>query len=51
MTKNISDRDGSESCQRVLNSEITSVKEGVLIVTISNVQKFTRIDFIPAAVD
>jgi hypothetical protein len=51
MTKNISDRDGSESCQRVLNSEITSVKEDVLTVTISNVQKFTRIDFIPPAVD
>ena len=51
ITKNISDQDGSESCQRVLNSEITSVKEGVLTVTISNVQKFTRIDFIPAAVD
>jgi hypothetical protein len=51
ITKNISDQDGSESCQRVLNSEITSVKEGVLTVTISNVQKFTRIDFIPPAVD
>ncbi len=51
ITKNISDQDGSDSYRRVLNSKITTVKEGVLMATISNVRKFTRIDFIPVSVD
>ena len=51
VTKNISDQDGSDSYRRVLNSKITTVKEGVLTATISNVRNFTRIDFIPASVE
>ena len=47
----MSDQDGSDSYQRVFNSEITSVKEGVLTATIPNVRKFTQIDFTPASVD
>ena len=51
ITKDMSDQDGSDSYQRVFNSEITSVKEGVLTATIPNVRKFTQIDFTPASVD
>ena len=51
VTKNISNKDGSDVHQRVSSSEQKIVEDGVLTATVSGVRQFTLIDFIPVPQD
>jgi len=51
VTKNISNKDGSDVHQRVSSSEQKIVEDGILTATVSGVRQFTLIDFVPVPQD
>ncbi|MDA7992573.1 MAG: hypothetical protein MPJ25_05990, partial [Pirellulales bacterium] len=51
VTKNISNKDGSDVHLRASSSEQKIVEDGVLLATVPGVRQFTIIDFVPVPQD
>ena len=49
ITKNISDQTGADEDRRMLETAVTAVKNGLLVATIPNLNRFTCIKFVRAA--